>query len=511
MHTSTASPQGTQTHDNVDAHEARSASRRLVVALLDAWDAGDAAAFLACFADDARWDTGPVAGVAVGADALARAFAAVRAEEPWTLHWASNEQVRVVDDGIEGTWLWLAASLVAAGRVSAWSGGDLALRAVATPAGLRIASLALVDRYRTPVTRGWLDVPALAPGAPGIEPDASTEPARPLGLIASPAPGPVAGNEAVRLLALADETSIQRLAAEHLHDVERGAATEALTARWCPDGAYVVIDEDGSRTATGRPEVAALLAEKGVEERAWIRILTTPSVGVVGDRATCSWRDLWTAEVDGVARWQAHQILVDAVRTPDGWRFARVERRRLLDVAHGSRWQAEVIADAPPPPAVAPAAAATGSASREDLDAEVAVRAVMTAYMQACDGHDADAVAELFAIDADWVSLLPDGEVLHGREAVRESYAVACARLSFCVHFLTNERIAVDGDRARAAWSYFEPATNRGELAVWTAGRYDHDLIRVDGVWRFATFRIGSALAAPFADGWVPDHKVPLP
>ncbi|MCU1453685.1 MAG: hypothetical protein JWN46_1831 [Acidimicrobiales bacterium] len=147
----------------------------------------------------------------------------------------------------------------------------------------------------------------------------------------------------------------------------------------------------------------------------------------------------------------------------------------------------------------------------EDLDAEVAIRAVMVAYMAACDAHDADAVAELFEEDARWESLRPGTTPLDGREEVRRTYAVDCARLTFCVHHLSNERITVDGDRAVAGWTYFEPATNRGDLAVWTAGRYRHELRRRDGVWRFTVFRVGGVLAAPFATGWVPEHLVPLP
>ena len=148
----------------------------------------------------------------------------------------------------------------------------------------------------------------------------------------------------------------------------------------------------------------------------------------------------------------------------------------------------------------------------DDLDAEVAIRALMVAYMAACDDHDADAVAELFAEDAVWSSLRPGAEPpLLGREEVRRTYAVDCARLTFCVHYLTNERISVSGDRATAAWTYFEPATNRGDLAVWTAGRYEHELARHGGIWRFTSFCIGSVLAAPYRQGWVPDHAIALP
>jgi uncharacterized protein (TIGR02246 family) len=143
-----------------------------------------------------------------------------------------------------------------------------------------------------------------------------------------------------------------------------------------------------------------------------------------------------------------------------------------------------------------------------DLDAEVAVRRVMVAYMRACDNHDADAVAELFHPDAVWIGT---GEQLEGREEVRSTYRVACARLTFCVHYLTNEWIRVDGDTALARWCYFEPATNRGDLAVWTAGRYDHELIRCDGTWMFWRFGIRPVLASPYDQGWGETPQVELP
>jgi hypothetical protein len=147
-----------------------------------------------------------------------------------------------------------------------------------------------------------------------------------------------------------------------------------------------------------------------------------------------------------------------------------------------------------------------------ELDAEVAVRSVMVAYMAACDVHDPDRVAELFELDGRLESPGPDGtEVLLGREAIRKSYAFDTARLTFCVHFLTNERIVTNGDRANGQWSYFEPATNRASLAVWTGGRYSVDFTRAGGTWRFSVFRIHGVLTAPYEQGWVPESKVALP
>jgi uncharacterized protein (TIGR02246 family) len=147
----------------------------------------------------------------------------------------------------------------------------------------------------------------------------------------------------------------------------------------------------------------------------------------------------------------------------------------------------------------------------EDLDAEVAIRTVMVAYMAACDVHDPDAVACLFREDAHFESLRADPPApLEGREQIRAAYAVDTARLTFCVHYLTNEHIEVSRDHATARWSYFEPAVNRGSLAVWTAGRYEIELVREDRRWQFARFAISSQLAAPYAIGWVPNQMVPL-
>ena len=119
-----------------------------------------------------------------------------------------------------------------------------------------------------------------------------------------------------------------------------------------------------------------------------------------------------------------------------------------------------------------------------ELDAEAAIRRVMVAYMQACDEHTPAAVAQLFSENARWSSMRPGASPpLEGREAIHETYAFDTTRLTFCVHYLTNEQIAVEGDRATARYAYFEPAVNRGTLAVWTAGRYELDLVREFEGW----------------------------
>lgn len=150
------------------------------------------------------------------------------------------------------------------------------------------------------------------------------------------------------------------------------------------------------------------------------------------------------------------------------------------------------------------------AAAAADLDAEVAIRSLMVSYMRACDDHDANAVAELFHDEAVWESAR-SGDRLVGRGAIRAAYAADCARLTFCVHYLTNEWIHIDATRAKARWCYFEPAVNRGELAVWTAGRYDLELARHGDRWGFTSFYISPVLAAPQQDGWGTVPVVALP
>jgi hypothetical protein len=76
-----------------------------------------------------------------------------------------------------------------------------------------------------------------------------------------------------------------------------------------------------------------------------MRVLCSESIEVTGDRAVCSWRDLWTAVEGGSARWVAHRYGVDAVRDEGQWRFARMTRHRLLDCPYDRGWTATPFTD----------------------------------------------------------------------------------------------------------------------------------------------------------------------
>jgi uncharacterized protein (TIGR02246 family) len=334
---------GVEAPANVAAHGARSSIRRLVAGLFDAWDAGDAAAFAAGFAGDGVWEP-EAAAPATGASPIAARFVECRKHEPWTLHWLSNESVLVDGDGAGATWLWSAASTLDAGTTSAWSGGDLAVTAVETPAGWRVARLARTARYRTPVDVGWLAAPIVPLfGASGAAPPTSAHPPS-LGLETVAPPGPFAGNDAELLADLVAESALRRLMADHVHGTETDATGRVLAERWTPGGAYRLITpptDDGASVLTsvsGRADIAAVLDQQRVTEKAWIRALSSEWIAVHGDRATGRWRDLCTADVNGQARWWAHHWCVTAEQHEGIWAFAEVTRRRLLDVGYGARW-----------------------------------------------------------------------------------------------------------------------------------------------------------------------------
>ena len=151
-----------------------------------------------------------------------------------------------------------------------------------------------------------------------------------------------------------------------------------------------------------------------------------------------------------------------------------------------------------------------------DLEAESAVRKVMAAYMAGCDRDEGkgEAVAACFTADGIWEAQgLSEKELgsTQGTEALIKKFDRNHTRLTFSAHYLTNERIWVDGDTARGQWMFIEPAIHRESQALWLGGRYDNDFRCEDGVWRMSHLRCWSLFASPYEDGWLKTRWIPLP
>ena len=148
------------------------------------------------------------------------------------------------------------------------------------------------------------------------------------------------------------------------------------------------------------------------------------------------------------------------------------------------------------------------------LESEHAIRRLKAEYMRACDEQRGAAIADLFWPDGVWESIGGASATfgcLEGRSAIADAFAANPARYTFTTHYLTNEAIEVDGDRAVGRWYLFEPLTHRAQRAYWMGGWYLDDFERRDGEWRFARLRLSVTFRTPFDIGWVEERCVDLP
>ena len=131
------------------------------------------------------------------------------------------------------------------------------------------------------------------------------------------------------------------------------------------------------------------------------------------------------------------------------------------------------------------------------------IKKLKHSYCALCDDHyNADALAELFTEDAIWDGMERGRN--DGREAIREFFQDAPARLPFAIHMVMNPIIEVDGDRATGVWYLFQPCTYaEGNQAVWGSARYDEEYVRVNGKWMFQHLTLSSHFWTPFDKGRV--------
>jgi uncharacterized protein (TIGR02246 family) len=130
------------------------------------------------------------------------------------------------------------------------------------------------------------------------------------------------------------------------------------------------------------------------------------------------------------------------------------------------------------------------------------IKRLKARYAAACDNnYDADAIAELFAEDAQW-----DGGDLgkaNGREKIRAFFRHASEFFPFAIHNVMNPQIKVDGDHATGQWYLLQPATMaKGNQAVWLDATYNDEYARIDGRWVFQKLRVTTHFLTPYEQGW---------
>ena len=140
--------------------------------------------------------------------------------------------------------------------------------------------------------------------------------------------------------------------------------------------------------------------------------------------------------------------------------------------------------------------AVTGTAAADGYgDDRAAIENLQGRYLLAMDFHDPDAYAATFAEDGvlDWAR----GQIV-GRKAIREFLASGKYNPTRGAkevegwppafrHFITNQVIKVDGDRATAVTYWFQGGNlqDRGKFELALFGTYEDELVKVDGQWLF--------------------------
>lgn len=115
------------------------------------------------------------------------------------------------------------------------------------------------------------------------------------------------------------------------------------------------------------------------------------------------------------------------------------------------------------------------------------IRQLLVAYCQLCDDGRFEEWAELYTEDATFTVM---GTTHIGRSNLKGFIAGAQPPEARGKHFLSEPKIAVDGDIADCVTDYIFLAGRGTDIKVTSAGRYIDELLRDSGRWRFAAREI---------------------
>jgi uncharacterized protein (TIGR02246 family) len=120
------------------------------------------------------------------------------------------------------------------------------------------------------------------------------------------------------------------------------------------------------------------------------------------------------------------------------------------------------------------------------LEDRLAINDLFVRYATALDEGDVETIVGCFAGDGSLES--PVVGVYAGHDGIR-AFATRFARLrengTQLRHVLSNLAVRLDGDRAHATCYLVTIMTRDGKSVLRPPGRYDCQLVRIDGAWVF--------------------------
>jgi len=127
------------------------------------------------------------------------------------------------------------------------------------------------------------------------------------------------------------------------------------------------------------------------------------------------------------------------------------------------------------------------------------IRDLLIAYGRALDSRDLDAYSQLFARDGEWRGGLGSARTPAEIKAMLEKAFAGMTPGLYRTphHVMSNFDIVLDGDTATAHSRWEWVAGDSGNApTILRAGRYEDELVREDGRWRFQKRRAVTELQA---------------
>ena len=160
------------------------------------------------------------------------------------------------------------------------------------------------------------------------------------------------------------------------------------------------------------------------------------------------------------------------------------------------------------------------SARLDALEAHAAIRAVMADYMRLCDRLDAttpmDELGALFTSDAVWEGTgARYGKAFGGHQGREAIVAMLDAyrrppHFTMNAHFLTSEKIAVNGGAAQGQWMMLQTATYSSGTSDLRSARLTVSFQRQISRWQISRFQTENIFLRPI-DHWDGAAALPVP
>lgn len=131
------------------------------------------------------------------------------------------------------------------------------------------------------------------------------------------------------------------------------------------------------------------------------------------------------------------------------------------------------------------------------------IKKLKARYGYSVDAQNYDAVMDCFAQEssADYAQF---GKCKNRDEIEKWFRETVPKAMPFCLHFIENPIIEVNGDKATGIWYFNVPLTN-GDTneASWMTGKYEDVYVKEGGRWKYREIKCTIFYLTPLDKGWV--------